>query len=854
VSTVFPTILGCPDGTTYDPVTGTCQYDPSYVPSCESGYYWDALQLECVPVTPVVYVQTQPTSSTSNTQTNTTSTGEPGYVTVTVNNSTNVTDAAVDQVASAVQGAIDQSASTAADIATRSAQTVSNAIGGLLSGVGSTIQSILSTIGGALVDLGKSILSNLGGLVSAIFDNIGPILSGIKDAVTSVISTVGSALNSVVSEIQQINDTFIQPITNVILGTINTISTLTTVIEKDLHDGLAGILSIPTDLANGLSSLDATFQRSIQQLSDANVAAISTQWSTMFDGTLGTPLKTIGDSITSATGSDQRTTTFSAHVNLPEPDTTQAVAASIAAVWEQVYQFATTFMAGGQSKIDALKSTLANVPFPLGDLVEIPVCLFAILGGIASSALPLLEFERGQAAALAGLAKLQPSDALAAYLRQFIDADTLRAELSFQGWDASRIQTMMDLQVQLLDVSSVIEMYVRGITTEDDTRANLLQHGFAPQDQDALLEVAFKVVDVGNAIRAWQYGNLDDSQLTAVLKQNRYTDNEVSLFLSTALNQEGLAEIIERHKRETLYSNHLTSDQTFLQTPGDVIAAARREGSGPDKAADAWLGQFAVPPLNQWLSLYFRGIRTLTEFNAACDYYRVPQEWRQDYIAANRALIPFRTIPTMLAAGIIDQTYAKQQLEAHGFDLQQVEALLSYAGISKKTVAATTASDLKSVSVGAARVAWQDGAITQDQYSQILAAHGYDADTVALTIKVQTLEQQIAERRSNAQDIINEALAGFITQADAAQQLANGGYTIAEQAKYVKQLHKAAVASAKLPSLAELKAFWKASIIDETTFRNTVASLGYSQTWVDAFSALYNPSATTVTPTVAQGA
>lgn len=815
--------------------------------TCPDGFISDDTG-NCVPINvnpfsdPIFQDPIQPVSP--NPPSTITVPGPEGIGTVTVNNNITLAEQGVNAVTAAVKAGITDAANVASGIAKDTADEVTAGVSKVADAITTGVGSAISTLIDTLKAIGDFVAKNASALLSTITDNLGSIVGAVKDAVTAAIGPIASTLQSVIGEISQVNSQYIQPVVTAINSTISTIGALTTAIEKDLHDGLAGILSIPGDVANSLTSLDATLNRTVQQIADTNVAAINDSWKPMVQDTIGDHLKNVGDSLTGVTSKDVRTTTFSDHVSLPEPTLAQAGAATVDAIWVQLQSLITSLLSGGQSTIDVLKTSLAGVPFLAGDVVELPVVITAVAGGLIASAWPLFQFVGQQVAGTAGLSKLSPGDALAAYMRQFMDLDTLKSELKVNGWDDQRIQIMTDLQIALLDVATIVDMFHRGIVEEADLRANLLSHGFIPDDQDALISASYKLFDVAGATRAYLYGQVTIEQLQSTLKENRYSTEEQAAYTATLLKPEGVSDYIERLKRMTLYSNHLTQDTTFITPPDDAVRAAQSEGLSPQVAADAWLQQFQVPPLQQWLALYFRGVRTQAELYGAMDYYRVPQEWRDDYVRANQALIPYRAIPAMVAAGIIDDAYAKQQLQAHGYSLQDTEYLLAYTKVSKAATTANQASDLHSISVGAAKTAWSDGAITDLQYEDILKAHGYDDSAIALTLQVQKLEQEIADRKSTAQDVINEALAGYITNDQAAQQLANSNYTIAEQAKYIKQLRKAQVSNGKLPSLADLHKFWKAGIIQESDFRSALATLGYAQQWIDAYATLDAPAPT----------
>lgn len=760
---------------------------------------------------------------------------------ITINNAVNVGADAFAALSDSVYNAINNAVNLATDVARTTSHEISDSMGILSNNILDSVTHGLGQIWDFLKQGVNSILGNMGSILKTILDHTDTLLKGIASTLLKVIGPIADTIQKIATTVQEVNDKIIQPLTTTILTTISTIGTLTQAIETDLHDGLKGILQIPTDIANGLGSLSATMNRTVQQIGSANKEIVDVNLTNGMEKAIGQHVKSLGDLITSVSGADSRKTSFSDHVKLPEPDISGAGAATFDAIWKNLNIFVTDLFSFGKPSIDALKTAFHALPFLLGDAIELPVLFVGITVALAEMMEPLLKFMQDDIRAKAGVDKLSPGDAIQAYVRQFIDKPDLEEELSIHGWDKQRIQVILDLQKFLADVSTAMDWFHRGIIKEDDLRQNMSDHAITKEDQDALLLGSYRLFDVQQAVRAFNYGEMTEDQLADVLRVNRYTQTEIEVFTSTLLRREGVEALIERHRRNTLYSNHLTQDPFFNDVPGDVIEAAQRDGLSPQFAADAWMNQFAVPPLAQWLNLYFRGVRTHTELYAAMDYFRVPVEWRDDFIQANRSLIPFRTIPTMLSQGIIDEAYAKQQLQAHGFDLTAVNALLKYAAAKKKAPSATTASALHGLSVTTAKTFWGDGALTDAQYEDVLKAHGYTQEEADLSVKVEALAAHAKARKQEAQDIVNEALSGLITDDAAAQRLAVGGYTIAEQGKYLKQLRTARKQAAKLPSESDLHAFLKSSIIEIEDYKQGIKALGYADQWVEAFALLRAP-------------
>lgn len=830
-----------PDTIPNDPVL--FNFDPFQSVPADTTYYQDPGPADIFSTLPPLFVTQDQTPPVPETATEVTSSGNTasGSIVVNVNNAiknvTNISDKIGDIISQGIQDGADIATQTAKD----SAVAVTNAVGGMSNAILNAVQSGIQSIWDWLKKAADFIATNAGNIISFLGNHLADIGHAIANDLVPIITKIGGVIDKVATQIQTINDTLIQPISNVIVGAMDTVTNLTKAIEGDLHDGLKGLLQIPTDVAGAMTSLDATMQRTIEQLGAHNKENVDVLINGGFHKEVGTHLDYLNNILLFGARSDEFRTTFADKVTLPEPGPSEISGAVLNEAWNGIKGMVSQFMKGGKHAIDDISKGLPGfVPFGV-DMIQLPITLAVVVLTTLAELKPILEWMEEDAAGKAGLSKLSPGDALASWVRGFISEENLSEELKVNGWDAERIRVMKDLQQFLLDTATALDMLHRGIITEVDLRANMTQKAIGLADQDAIIQASYKVFGLDTALRSWKYGEIDDDALMAALRINRYTEDEVSAFMDTALRPALTADYVSKTQRDLVISSHLVSDGFFEEPPEPFVRAAKVEGVSPEVARIAWRASFQFPQLQQWLSLFFRGIRTHSELMTAMEYYRVPQNLREDYIAANRALLPFRTIPGMLAAGTISETYAKQQLQAHGYDLTQAEALLAYSKTKATTKPVTIADDLHSLSVAAARSFWEDGAITDSQYVEILVAHGYNDYTAQLTLQGERLHAMAKQHRQLGQDIINEAMAGLITDDQALQQMAQNNFTAAEMAKLSKQLRTFRRSQSKLPSEDKLRDMVKDGIIDAPTYQGALAALGYATNWVQALSMLNFP-------------
>jgi hypothetical protein len=732
-------------------------------------------------------------------------------VTVNVTNAETIGKEVADTVAGAVKDGVTASAQAASDIAKDTADAVRTGIGGVVDKVVAGVGSALSAIGGVLSDIASWVWNNLTDIFHKIVDNIGTILSDLKDVIVPLIQKVADVVDAVAKQVQQINDTLLQPIADIYNSTIKTVATLTTAIEKDLHDGLGGILKIPTDIANGLSSLDASLQRTVEQLGATNREAINSDWKPMIGATVGAPLGTIGETLKGIQGSGPIKTTFDQVTRLPNECATGPITSWIEGLQNEIAASDSWWAKGLKIILDGLLS----LEFVLASLEQKKECY----AEEARRNLPTT--------------KLNPGDALEAWRRKFIDADGLKLELSSKGYDGARQSILQAMEVFLADINMAVDWWYRGIIDDADLQDNMEQHGITAADQRAIKAASQNLFPPDLAAEMYLRQLIDADALDRVWQRARMSDQERSGRFNTLLRPPNTAETIRAAHLGALVGGGFNIGTYRGQAPQSYIDTAARERVTPEVANVLWRSQWYVPDVNTMIQLFFRGIRTLKELHSVMDYWGIPPELRDDLIEAHRPLIPFRSIPNMVKKGVLSELDARKALEAHGFPEDVVLRLLKLADDTTSSTTAAQAQQLHGASLQAAKGLYLDGAITQAQYADILAQHNLTPEAVKLEVQFTDLTHAAAERKQTAQDIIDEALAGLLTIEDAQQQLAQANFTIEEQARYLAKLRSSAKKANKTPGEAELFKMLKAGIIDGDLYVSTLEAQGYSEDWAN---------------------
>jgi hypothetical protein len=415
------------------------------------------------------------------------------------------------------------------------------------------------------------------------------------------------------------------------------------------------------------------------------------------------------------------------------------------------------------------------------------------------------------------------------------------AEMRVQGYNSERSELLRRLSTHVEDVSTLTDFLFRGVVARSDFDSGLRDLGFTDPQIQAVVDGSTQLLDITTVLTAWRRGDVDETQVDAVFAVNRWNDAERDLI-------KGLTFAPPNYSSAYAYAlvhRHLNFENIALPTmdeiPQVVQDAGKADGLSPEAILAQWTASVNTLPATAWVNLFFRGLAKQSEVEAAMLRDRVPQELWTNWIDSQRPLIPFRTIPGMISAGIMTESEGLDYLQRHGYSLADAVKLLEYAKRGSKSSKATTAQTQHDISLAQAKTAYQDGVLTSDQYLALLKAHGLDDNAATLEVELVNIAEETKARKQIGQDIVNEYQAGLINQQEAFQQLAASGYTIAEQAAVQKKLQPAAVGKVKVPSEAELRAFASHDIITPDEYENRLITIGYTAQDAANFRALHFP-------------
>jgi hypothetical protein len=747
--------------------------------------------------------------------------------------------------------------------------TVSDAVTSAINGTLSNVEAGLSSVTSGITSGLQSITTNLDNFVNSAYNNLQATLQTLLNVLTSTLTnafnTVGNniagAINGGISVlraiataiggliaplIKEIHDTFaggIQPILSTIASHIGLIVGIIQAISTDIHLGVGALVLLPQQLAASLSTLTTGIQQASKQLNFEEGATIGTD---VHFPELQIPV----DLFANFNGLLKIVEKSAQYATLPldlKELTTNCVSPRMQKILDNLNAVGTNEYQWFKVLSDYFYTALIWLAQAVGELKQI-----AKLGDEEANKYCQLE-------------TIDPATAAEALLRGFIDPGYYQDQLIKQGWPLKNQGIFQSLAQLKIDPQLVVEHMYRSDVPWESLVPLLSKIGMTDTAINYMREAADVLPSLQELLRWKDFHEIPDDVFNRAAARIRRTPDDIAHILATYRTRETLQSAITGQGRVAAAATGQLGATVTSEPPQAVFDAAERDQVDADFARAQWLSHWSLPSYVLTLQSDFRhlaglsgvigailagDIAALTDptlgferTKAAMQAENVPPEWWADLIQLARPLIPFRSIPAYVKAGVMSTTEGVVELLGHGFDPQRIKWILDYANKATTKTTATVVAGISSLSVATARTLFDDGAISRDQYVSVLEAHKFPHDVAELQADADQAAFHAKERKQTIADYIDEVAAGVLTVDDALSQLHQQGYTVAEVARFQKAVKKSTVTSIKHPTNADLKAFLKAQVITLAQYKAELEAQGWGDPWLSAFVALETPPA-----------
>jgi hypothetical protein len=666
---------------------------------------------------------------------------------------------------------------------------IDTGIGGLVGGTGGGLGDILSEITGGLGDL----------------------LGGIKDTLGGLVSTVSDTFHSISGTVQSINENLIKPITGPITSIMENYKALQAGLARDLHSGIGGLLRVPTDIANAMSSVDATMQRTVSMLGAQNYDLVAKQVVPGLASSGTVAMEQNRAAIAAGLekyGSDERDHHIK-HLNEnPEVEDLDRLANTILGVLKGEY---------------GLAGRIA------GTVIDVFMMMASLL---------VFQEPKNEAYHQIGRRKwpttpLEIADALAAMRRGILSREDATYELGGHGLNADRIATLEALERLLPADDAVLDWKARGILDVHGVTQVLTAKGWREDDIARLIQAHKRLPDAAQAISWYHRGRLTIEELYDIMRAFDMREADIARAEEGSWLLPGAADVFTYIDRKAAIVGN-DAPISLNTEPEDAVIDALKQIGIPRRTADMlWVNHFQLLPPALAVIAWFRRYINLNQLEGFLGAAGIAKEQWQNFIDLQRPLLPARSIPAYVAAGVVTEGEGMDMIRAQGYDEVTAKRIIDFALHKAHAVTSKVAGELHGLTVSTVTDLYKAASLPKAEALAMLGELGHSAEAAQLELHLIDIRQLHAERQGDAALIVAQALAGSLSFEQAQAQLSTLGLAASEMAKYVTQLHKLLQARTKLPSEAQVLGMYKHAIMSREDAAATLHLMGYSDVWTE---------------------
>lgn len=394
---------------------------------------------------------------------------------------------------------------------------------------------------------------------------------------------------------------------------------------------------------------------------------------------------------------------------------------------------------------------------------------------------------------------------------------------------------------QLLPPAELINGVRRGTIDRDKLVADIKRQGFAESDIETLLKSSDLIADESRLIQWWLRGLIDDDGIVRALKGRGYTDGDIDHFKTAAFFIPPAADLITMAVREAFSPEVAERFGQFEDFPEAFAQWAKRQGISEDWARRYWAAHWALPSPQQGFEMLHRGIIDEATLKVLLRALDVMPFWREKLIGISYSPYTRVDIRRMHKVGVLSRDQVKRAYQDIGYDDTKAETLTTFTERLNAPDAPDPTDELDGITRATVVGMYSDGILDRPTAFGLLEAIGFSHDVAELFLINADHDEQRRERAEQVGLILDRAKVGVITFGAAQDELHALGLTTREIEKAVIKLVRAESARVRLPSRADLDRMYRAGLVDDAEYLNTLQRLGYSQVWASRYLALVQP-------------
>jgi len=358
-----------------------------------------------------------------------------------------------------------------------------------------------------------------------------------------------------------------------------------------------------------------------------------------------------------------------------------------------------------------------------------------------------------------------------------------------------------------------------GRTTEN--RAKLKEHGFDETQIDNLFLAQYNTLDEGTLRTLYLRGHINESRLYERMRELGYTDVRTSEMVKTwevLPGPQDLFQMVAREAFEPDIYRRLGLDQEF---PTEQIEYLEKQGINRGWAEKYWIAHWDEPSIGQGFEMLHRGVITPSELDLLFRAVEIPSFWRDKLTKI--AYSPYTRVDVrrMHDVGILDDSQLIKSYMDLGFDSDKALNMANF------TIRFNADKEVQ-LTRGATLESYNEGLISRAEAKAILREQDYSDELAEYYLTLEDYNRDKSLQKQRIDNTKEELLLNRITSATARSRLNQMGLRGELIDIYLDTWELDRYKYASLPSKSEIDRFLVKGIIDQGQWRTVMERHGFS--------------------------
>lgn len=411
---------------------------------------------------------------------------------VTAGEGTAAAGAAEAGTSTAVTAGATESVAVAGEALASSTTSAGISAGGAAAAAGGTAAVAQSAAGGATQSAAQSAVNTATASSNSVIGSVAGTVRDLQQTVTSVMQPITDAVHSVTSLVNQVNDGLIKPIITPINQIVTSYETLRKQLDRNLDDGIRGLARIPQDIANALTSVDASLQRSLSMMGATFTETLIKGYNESAPRVGSEGFKKLEEVLFSGSGEFARRLKEGSEIKFTDG--------------RDVERF--------EASMNEIASWFENAPGWLGELGRIIVSAFRMIAYLTALNKPFMDAVEDRVNREHPTLELGIADTVNAYHRGVISKETAMLELRTLGYSEERADAMIRIAERLPSLTDLIVWRQRNLIDDNLLKMMAGALGFHSDTATLAYYAAFSPPALNDLIEA--------TDRTALLESNIY--------------------------------------------------------------------------------------------------------------------------------------------------------------------------------------------------------------------------------------------------------------------------------------------------------------------------------------------